>query len=264
MYMATILQALVTLGQITGEPAAASDAALRVQSIWDFMLKGGFLMIPLGVCSLIALTIIVERIISMRRSVVIPHDFMPGLNRQFESQPKDYSEALAYCQNNGSPIANIFAAAIKRLNGPLEIVEKHIQEAGQREILKLRKYLRSLSVIAAIAPLMGLLGTIFGMIQAFQTVAISSASLGKAELLAEGIYKAMITTAAGLLLAIPVLIAYHWFSAKIDRLVQEMDELTLNFIEEFAEPNLIEGTTRPKLQKIESAPVEEEIKAASA
>ena len=255
---ALITLAPLALSQVAGEPTTDTGAAVKVQSIWDFMVKGGPMMYPLGLCSLIALTVIVERMISMRRRKVIPRDFLPGLNRQMENHATDYAQALAYCQNNGSPIANIFAAAIKRLKGPLEIIEKHIQEAGQREVRKLRKFLRSLSVIASIAPLMGLLGTIFGMIIAFQTVATSGGALGKAELLAKGIYQAMITTAAGLMLAIPVLIAYHWFSAKIDRLVSEMDELTFNFIEEHTEHHLIHDSIRPKLQEIESETDREE------
>ena len=192
MYTENIIQALMTLsssavGQVAADAAANPDAAAKVQSIWDFVLKGGPMMYPLGLCSFVAITVIVERLISLRQRNVIPRDFLPGLNQQMENHPNNYSEALSYCQKNTSPIANIFTAAIKRLNGPIETVEKHIQESGQREVLKLRKYLRSLSVIAAIAPLMGLLGTIFGMIIAFQTVATSGGALGKAEILAKGI-----------------------------------------------------------------------------
>ncbi len=94
---------------------------------------------------------------------------------------------------------------------------------------------------------MGLLGTIFGMILAFQTVATSGEALGKAELLAKGIYQAMITTAAGLSLAIPVVVAYHYFSSKIERLVLEMDQLTVEFLEDFTYPDHIASETGPKL-----------------
>gem|GEM_PF-6921181 len=117
---------------------------------------------------------------------------------------------------------------------PIDLLERHIQEEGEREVIKLRRFLRSLSVIAAIAPLMGLLGTIFGMIKAFQTVATSGEALGKAEMLATGIYEAMITTAAGLLVAIPALIAYHWISSKIEHHVTEIDRVTCDFVEEYA------------------------------
>jgi biopolymer transport protein ExbB len=205
---------------------------MEIQSVWDFVTKGGLVMIPIGLCSLVAFAVVVERLVSLRKRQVIPPDFFPGLSAKLDNGHTDRDKALEYCREHASPVANIFAAGIKRLGEPAEVVEKHIQEAGEREVFKLRKYTRLLSVVASIAPLMGLLGTIFGMIAAFQTVAASGDALGKTELLAKGIYQAMITTAAGLMLAIPVLIAYHWITAKIETLVWEMDRLTLDFMEE--------------------------------
>ncbi len=227
---------VVVLGQVTGGPVEGAGASVtgQIQSVWDFVVKGGPMMIPIGILSLVALTVIIERMVSLRRRQVVPDGFLPGLQAVLEDGLDDRTAALEYCQNDGSPVASIFAVGIKRLGEPVELLEKHVQEAGEREVRKLRKFLRSLAVVASIAPLMGLLGTIFGMIKAFQTVATSGEALGKAELLAKGIYEAMITTAAGLLVAIPTLIAYHWISAKIERLVTEMDQMTCEFIEEYA------------------------------
>ena len=243
---------LMLLGQATSETVTAADSAV-VESIWDFVVKGGPMMAPIGVFSLVALTVVMERMISLRRRHVIPKSFLPGLKETLGDNGDGREDAIEYCQKNGSPIANIFLAGIKRLGEPIELLEKHIMEAGEREVLKLRKYLRLLAVTASIAPLMGLLGTIFGMIIAFQTVATAGEALGKAELLAKGIYQAMITTAAGLMLAIPVLIAYHWFSAKIEGLVAEMDHLTVDFIEEYAETKHGPGTSSPRLRATEEA-----------
>jgi biopolymer transport protein ExbB len=209
-------------------------SAVHVRSIWDFVVKGGPMMIPIGICSLIALTITVERLISLRRSRIIPPDFLGGLKKVLSPDAAGRARALDYCKINDSPVAAVVATGIKRLGEPLETLERHIQESGEREVAKLRKFLRVLSVIASIAPLMGLLGTIFGMIRAFSTVAASAEALGRTEQLAQGIYEAMITTAAGLLVAIPVLIAYHWIAAKLDRLVAEIDQMTVEFIEEYA------------------------------
>jgi biopolymer transport protein ExbB len=193
------------------------------------------MMIPIGLCSLIALTLVIERLMSLRRRVVIPDRFLPGLKELLNGNPADREQVIAYCRKDGSSVANVFAAGIRKLHASIEIVEKHIKEAGEREELKLRRFVRALAVIASVTPLMGLLGTIFGMITAFQTVAVSGEALGKTELLAGGIYEAMITTAAGLTVAIPVLICYHWISAKIDRIVMDIDQMTLEFIEEFVE-----------------------------
>lgn len=238
-------------GGVGPAPPLASPDAVQVQSVWDFVIKGGPMMIPIGLCSLVALAVIIERVVSLRRRTVIPPDFVDGLKHILNNGDNDREEVIGYCRKNDSPIARVFAAGIKRLGMSVELVEKYIQEAGQREVLKLRRYLRVLSVIASIAPLMGLLGTIFGMITAFQTVAMSAESLGKAELLAKGIYQAMITTAAGLMVAIPVLIAYHWICAKVDRLVTEMDQMTIDFVEEYALPPLASNKLGPRLQSLE-------------
>ncbi len=230
------LNALIVslLGQAANAAPTEAASAGGVDSVWDFVVKGGPMMVPIAIASFIALTVILERLVSLRRSRVIPPEFLPGLKNVIDDQRKERRAAVEYCRNNGSPIAAVFEAGIKRLGHSVELVEKHVQEAGERVVLHLRKYLRALSVIASIAPLMGLLGTIFGMIRAFQTVAGSGEALGRTELLAEGIYEALITTAAGLLIAIPVLIAYHWLSSKIERLVSDIDAMAVDFIDEYA------------------------------
>ncbi|MCB9849702.1 MAG: MotA/TolQ/ExbB proton channel family protein [Phycisphaerales bacterium] len=226
LMMVGISGALLAAGQ--GEPADGARA-VQVQSVWDFLVKGGPMIIPIAVCSLAALTVIVERSLTLRRVRVVPPGFLEGVRTAFSGGPAD---ALSYCTANPSPIATIFQAGLKRANDTPDRREKAIEEAGAREVFTLRKYLRLLAVVAAIAPVMGLLGTIFGMIKAFQTVALAGDALGKTELLAKGIYEALITTAAGLLLAIPALVCYHWLSSKIDRLVFEMDRITVEFFED--------------------------------
>jgi len=214
----------------------AQAESVQVENIMDFLQKGGIMMIPIGVCSLVALSVIIERLITLRRKTVIPPAFLPGLKKLMNGEPGATKAALNYCRESDSPVANVFAAGLRKLGRrSLEAVEKSIQEAGEREVLKLRKYLRALSVIASVTPLLGLLGTILGMIMAFQTVAISGEALGKTELLAEGIYQAMITTAAGLSIAIPVLICYHWISGKIEKLVADIDQMTVDFVDEFGD-----------------------------
>ncbi|MBT8486171.1 MAG: MotA/TolQ/ExbB proton channel family protein [Phycisphaerales bacterium] len=214
------------------EPAAAAGSAVQVQSVWDFILKGGWMMLPIGLCSLVAMTVVAERLISLRRGKVIPSAFLPGLKKTATRFGHDPRRLAEYCRRDGSTVAHIFLAGVRRLGAPIEAIERNIQEAGQRQVLQLRKHLRVLSVIAAVSPLLGLLGTIFGMIIAFQTVATSAEALGKTELLATGIYQAMITTAAGLIVAIPALICYHWLSSKVVRLVMDIDEMTLDFFED--------------------------------
>lgn len=230
----TLLQLPFTLlAQAPAGPPAAASSALRIESVWDFVVKGGPVMIPIGICSLVALAVIVERFVTLRRTRIIPPGFLPGLKASLAQGQKSRAEALEYCRANECPVASIFACGIRRLGEPTELLEKHVQEAGEREVTKLQKYLRVLSLIASISTLLGLLGTILGLINAFQTVAASGEALGKTELLAKGIYEAMITTAAGLFVAIPVVIAYHAIAAKVQRLVSEMDQMTVDFLEQY-------------------------------
>ncbi|MCH8804615.1 MAG: MotA/TolQ/ExbB proton channel family protein [Planctomycetes bacterium] len=235
----------LTLAQVNAGQAAE---AVEIQSIWDFVTKGGPMMIPIGIASLVALAVIVERFVSLRRRKVIPPGFLPSLRSALNDGSGNANRALEFCKTNGSPVANVFAAGIKRLHEPVALLEKHIGDAGEREVFKLRKNVRVLSVIASVAPLLGLLGTIFGMITAFQTVAMSAEALGKTELLAKGIYEAMITTAAGLSVAIPALIGHHWISAKIEHLVTEIDQMTVDFVEEFAGKSRVRGVAGEELR----------------
>ncbi len=212
---------------------AGPHAPAQINSIWDFVQKGGLLMIPIGLCSLVAVAVIVERLLSLRKSRILPGGFVDGLRAALDG-PDGREKALAYCANAATPVAEIFQVGIKRLGESVDLLERHVQEAGERVVDRLRRHLRILAVIGSVAPLLGLLGTIFGMIEAFQTVAASSEALGKTELLASGIYQALITTAAGLIVAIPVVLCYHMLALKVDRIVDEVDRVTVEFVEHYA------------------------------
>ncbi|MCA9296372.1 MAG: MotA/TolQ/ExbB proton channel family protein, partial [Phycisphaerales bacterium] len=155
----------VMLAQTTGGDGEVSTA-LQVQSVWDFVVKGGIMMIPIGICSLLTVMLVTERLVSLRRRRVIPRPLLPALKKSMQDDALDRRKMLLTCKKFSSPAANVMASAIKRLDMPLEVIERHIEEAGAREQLKLRRFLRWLSVIASVSPLLGLLGTIFGMIRA--------------------------------------------------------------------------------------------------
>ncbi|MEZ6244149.1 MAG: MotA/TolQ/ExbB proton channel family protein [Phycisphaerales bacterium] len=221
---------------IAAAPSGGASAA-GAMSIWEFILKGGVMMIPIGICSLVALAVVVERLMVLSRPRVLPSGLTKKVDDALdEGGPAGIERALDVCRKDDSPLARVLGAGIRRLGRPIELVEKALADAGEWETLQLRKRLRVLSVCASVSPLLGLTGTIFGMITAFQTVANSGEALGKAELLAEGIYEAMVTTAAGLLVAIPALICYHWLSSKIERLASGMDRAAVSLVERYAEP----------------------------
>lgn len=216
----------VILGLLLAQTESAQP--VHIGSVLDFFVKGGWIMAPIGVCSLLALTIIIERAITLRRSRVIPASFVAGLRGIWHDRRRSMEE----CTRNGSPMANVLHVLLKRRDEPIALLEKHVEEAGQREFLRLRQYMRVLSVLPQASTMLGLLGTVFGMIHAFQAVATSGEALGKPELLAQGIYEAWTATAAGLLVAIPVLIAYHALLSRIDQRLADMDLVASQWLEE--------------------------------
>jgi biopolymer transport protein ExbB len=213
-----------------GNAAGEADAEM---SFLELLAKGGWFMVPIGLCSLLGLAIIIERLISLRSKKIIPPGFMAGLKSVFRHDEKDREAGLQYCHASNSPIAHVVAAGIRKIHKSDEIVEKAIEDAGVNEVGKLRHNLRLLYAVSAVAPMLGLLGTVWGMIDAFQQA--SAKGLGKAQHLATGIYEALVTTFAGLCVAIPVLIFYYFFLGKIDTFVHEMNDQSVEFLDHYAE-----------------------------
>ena len=241
------IHTIMTFVIAQADPAAPEG--LKVNSVWDFVEKGGPVMIPIILCSLVALAVVAERLIALRRSRLVPPAFVTGLKGVLKDPKRDRAAAIEYCKKDPSPVAAVLLVAIKRLGEPIDLLERHVAEAGERQVQRLRVRLRLLAIIASVAPLLGLLGTITGMITAFQTVATSAEALGKTEMLAKGIYEAMITTAAGLIVAIPVLLCHHWISALIERRVAEIDRIASEFVEDYVletpKPTAIEVRSEP-------------------
>ncbi len=213
-------------------------------SVFELATKGGLMMIPIVLCSLVAVAVVLERLAVLRLPRVVPPEFEKNLHAAMESSGP--AEARSVCTKYASPASRILAAGLDKLGHAREVVEKHLTAQGEHELYLLRKRLRALTVIAAIAPLLGLTGTIFGMIRAFQTIAMSGQSLGKAELLAGGIYEAMITTAAGLLVAIPTIIFYHWLTSRVDTIARELDRVAIDFVERY----VLESAHTPQYQTL--------------
>ena len=215
------------------EPGAKKEETARM-SILELLLKGRYFMIPIGLCSLLGLAIIIERAVSLRRGAIIPRGFMDSLKGNFRHSGDDRRAGLDYCRSHDCPVARVAAAGIRKLHKDEESVEQAIEDAGANEVAKLRRNLRMLFGVAAVSPMLGLLGTVWGMIQAFQVASLKG--LGKAEHLAQGIYEALVTTFGGLIVAIPVLIFYYYFQGKIERIVSEMNDVSVDFVEHYMGP----------------------------
>lgn len=231
-----------SIGGSPMEPTSNNSpvGGIQVGNIVSIVREGGVLMLPIIGCSIVLMVFVFERLLYLRRSRVIPRPFVRGVIEQLEQQQLSREEAIALCDENGSPIAELFTAALKKWGRPAVEVEQAILDAGERVTSQLRKYLRLFNAISNLSPLLGLLGTVLGMIEAFNSIAQADA-MGRPELLAAGIGAALLTTAAGLCVAIPAYAAYAYFVGRTDRLILEMDALAQNVVELISAEGLAEA-----------------------
>jgi biopolymer transport protein ExbB len=210
--------------QNTAAEQSPPDQAISYRNLFDVLQEGGVMMAPLFACSFITLVFVFERAISLRRGRVIPRPFVKRFMHQVRDGKLDRQDALELCQESASPIAEVFASIVKKWGRPSVELEQTVIDAGDRAAVGLRRYIRLFNAVATISPLMGLLGTVFGMIRLFNAIATADA-MGRTELLAAGISEALLTTAAGLIIAIPALCFYLLFLGRVDRLLTEIDAL---------------------------------------
>jgi len=184
-------------------------------------------MWPIILCSVIAMAIILERLWMLRSGRVIPRGVITEVYRQFQ-QGTLTSEYLSGLRRS-SPLGRMLAAGVANRQSSREVMKEAIEDEGRQVVHELERYLNTLGVIASITPLLGLLGTVFGMIEVF--TAIVSAGVGNPAVLAGGISKALITTAAGLSVAIPALVFHRYLNGKVDQLVLGMENQAIKLVE---------------------------------
>ncbi|HEV3343969.1 MAG TPA: MotA/TolQ/ExbB proton channel family protein [Pirellulales bacterium] len=204
-------------------PVSTTDL-IPQRNLFQIIKAGGILMVPILFCSFITLVFVFERAIALRRGRVIPRPFVKRFLHQLSEGQLDREKSLQLCEENGSPVAQVFAAAVRKWGRPAVEVEQAVLDAGERASNGLRKYVRVFNAVSTISPLLGLLGTVFGMIKAFNDISTSDA-MGRPELLSRGISEALITTAAGLSIAIPALVCYLFFLSRVDQLIIDLDAL---------------------------------------
>ncbi len=195
--------------------------------MFELVKAGGWLMLPIIACSVLALAIVIERFWSLQRNKIIP-DQLVNKVWHWVQQGQMTAERLRDLRQ-GSPLGRILASGLVNANQPREVMKEAIEDTGRHVVLELERYLNALGTIAAIAPLLGLLGTVVGMIQVFSV--ITSVGVGDPGELAGGISKALITTAAGISVAIPSLIFYRYFRGRVDQLVVDMEEEALKLVD---------------------------------
>ena len=201
-------------------------------SLLDMILDSGITGVAfmgiLGLFSVVAGTVAVERAVNMRRVQLLPNACIEELEKVVHGSTPRLNALAESCDNTSSPLAIILQSGFARQGHPLAEVEKSMEDAAAREMADLRARIRPLNTVGSIAPLVGLLGTVVGMIIAFHTA--SQSGLGKAELLAKGIYMALLTTAGGLSVAIPSLLLGSFFTGRVERCFRDMDKLLIPLV----------------------------------
>jgi biopolymer transport protein ExbB len=194
----------------------------------QFLFDGGIIMIPIALCSIVGLAIVVERVISLRRANIDTREFMATI-RQVLRQNR-IQEAVQICDETDAPVARILKAGMLKADRSKQDIREAIEDAGLLEVPRLERYLSALATCANIAPLLGLLGTVQGMIKAFGQIQNLRGQVSPADL-AEGIGNALITTGAGLCVAIPLLVCYNYFVTRVENTLIEVEISSSELVE---------------------------------
>ncbi len=202
-------------------------------------------IIPFAIATFVAVWFTAERLVVLRRGRVIPRPFVKRFLALLENDELEQYQALEICENNGSPIAQIFAHGIRKWGKPSVEVEQAIIDGGERQVSALRTHLRVINGVSTVTPLLGLLGTVWGMLMSFDRIAEQGA-MGNTDQLAAGIALALVTTVAGLLIAIPSLVAYLYLTGRVDALVMDMDLLSQRVVNCVSAEAIADRANRPR------------------
>ena len=212
--------------------AQAAQGAVELK-FWDLVLKGGWIMIPIFLLSIIAVYIFVERYYAIKRAAKIDDRFIDQIKDNIHNGRFD--SALALCRTNETPVARMIEKGVSRIGRPLNDVNTAIENVGNLEISKLEKGLPTLASVSGGAPMLGFLGTVLGMIQAFYDMSNAGSNVD-VSLLSSGIYQAMVTTVAGLIVGIISYFAYNILVARVEKVVFKMEATTSEFMDLLHEP----------------------------
>ncbi len=193
----------------------------------EFIQQGGVVMYLLIIASILELAIIFERSWSLRTTLILPAQVINSMESAVKSG--DVEQAMHMCGEHNTAMTRILWLALSNSGKRRSALKELLEESGRQEVFYLERYLNVLAIIAAIAPLLGLLGTVIGMIEVFQVISLHG--VGKADVLAGGISKALNTTAAGLVVAIPALVAYRLFENRVNAFVVEIERHAVRFVD---------------------------------
>ncbi|MGE0772125.1 MAG: MotA/TolQ/ExbB proton channel family protein [Cyclobacteriaceae bacterium] len=216
--------------QIVTNTAETADQAM---SMWELLKSGGPLMIPIVLSSFIAVYVFVERVLTINKANASPEVFMGKIKELVLKG--DVNGAKILCAQYDSPIARMIEKGVTRIGSPLKNIEASIENVAKIELFKLEKNLSILATVSGAAPMMGFLGTVIGMVQAFIAIAQEEGSVSP-KLLSSGIYTAMITTVAGLIVGIIAYLGYNYLVTRVSKVVHKMEYSSVEFIDLLQEP----------------------------
>lgn len=226
-----VTDTLQTIQQALG---AAQPAKTEVSlSVWDLAIKGGIIMIPIALMSVIAVYIFIERYLAILRASKEERNFMNNIRDFIHNGRID--SALALCRTQDSPIARMVEKGLNRLGKPLGDINAAIENVGKLEVSRLEKNIAALATIAGAAPMLGFLGTVTGMIRAFYDMSMAGNNIDII-ILSSGIYEAMVTTVGGLIVGIAAYVCYNMLVARIEKLVFILEARTTEFMDLLQEP----------------------------
>jgi biopolymer transport protein ExbB len=230
---------LITQTVDTLNKAVSSAATLPTQPVpevtrlIDIIMKGGIIMIPIGILSIVAIYVFIERYFTIRRHISADVNFMNSIHEFILNGRTD--SALTLCRNTAKPIARMIEKGISRLGKPIKEIEESIEIAGKFEVYDLEKNIQILAVIAGIAPMFGFLGTIIGVIKIFFNISMTSdVSIGS---VSAGLYTKMVSSASGLIVGIVAYIGFHWLNIILNKAVHQLEWNAMNFIDLLKSPS---------------------------
>jgi biopolymer transport protein ExbB len=223
-----LLQTLSTGNEAVADTLTSLDAVSQDISLIDLLIKGGYMMIPLYALFVLAIYIFVERLITLKKAQKTPQAMVDQVKMMVQSG--NIQQARMICQGEDTPVANMIGKGLERIGSPLKNIEVAIENVGKIEIYKLEKNLNLMATISGAAPMIGFLGTVTGMIQAFIAIAQEEGMVSP-KLLSSGIYEAMITTAAGLVVGILAYLGYNYLVTQVSKLIHSMEYTTIEFID---------------------------------
>ncbi len=233
----TILLQVTKAGEAVAENVSNAPVAAPQQfeslNIWSLTLKGGWIMIPLALMSILAIYIFVERFITLNKAGKDDPNFMNNIRDFIHNGRLD--SAVALCKNNQTPLARMIEKGLTRLGKPLNDINAAIENVGKLEVTRLEKNIAALATIAGAGPMLGFLGTVTGMVKAFYDMAKAGNNID-IQLLSSGIYEAMVTTVGGLVVGIIAYICYNILVARVEKVVYILEARTTEFMDLLNEP----------------------------